>query len=223
MQKTSRRLLAHKHFLSLALDDLHSLATKSTSNQLLSLRAFTSTHHISSEPSPATSNPSITTTDAIDDDIDISLPPTYLRLPNPITAPYSITPKHIFAIIELAGTQFKVTPDDIIITEKLKDVSVNDRLQLGRVLLLGSATQTIIGRPYVPGAIVTAAVEEQFLDGKVYIFKKRRRKNSQRSQGHRQQLTTIRITDIIGIEEGERLGGVDSSISNSDMEASTAV
>lgn len=79
----------------------------------------------------------------------------------------------------------QVTPNDVIVVEKL-DVDVNDTLQLRRVLLLGSTAETVIGRPYVTGGAVTAAVEEQFLDGKVLIFHKRRRKNSRRLRGHRQ-------------------------------------
>ena len=71
-------------------------------------------------------------------------------------------------------------------SEKLRDVDVNDRVKLGRVLMLGSRHETIIGRPLVPNASVTAVIEEQFQDAKVLIFKKRRRKNSRRLKGHRQ-------------------------------------
>ena len=95
--------------------------------------------------------------------------------------------------------QYKVTPDDLIITEKLSGVDVNDRIRLNKVLLLGNKTETIIGRPAVEGASVIAVVEEQFLDGKVLVFKKRRRKNSRRLNGHRQPLTSLRVVDI---EEG---------------------
>ncbi|KAL0049323.1 hypothetical protein WJX82_011342 [Trebouxia sp. C0006] len=58
----------------------------------------------------------------------------------------------------------------------------------------------MIGRPCIPGAKVMAVVEEQFLNGKVLIFKKRRRKNSRRLNGHRQELTGLRITDVHGLE-----------------------
>ena len=73
-------------------------------------------------------------------------------------------------------------------------------LSLGRVLLLGSRFQTIIGRPYVPGASVLAAVEEHFRDGKVHVFKKHKRKRYSRYQGPRPNLTTLRILSIKGIE-----------------------
>ena len=52
-----------------------------------------------------------------------------------------------------------MSPDDLVISEKLKGVDVNDRLALGRVLMLGSRSETIIGRPHIPGASVTAVVE----------------------------------------------------------------
>ncbi|GKV10911.1 hypothetical protein SLEP1_g22215 [Rubroshorea leprosula] len=77
------------------------------------------------------------------------------------------------------------------------------QLILNKVLLLGSATQTIVGRPIVPHAAVCAVVEEHALDAKVIIFKKKRRKNYRRIKGHRQELTKLRITDIQGIEKPE--------------------
>ncbi len=67
--------------------------------------------------------------------------------------------KKVFAVVEVGPTQFKVTPDDLLVTEKLKGVDVNDIVSLNRVLLLGSAQETLIGRPHVPGAAVTAVVE----------------------------------------------------------------
>ncbi|KAJ6769845.1 hypothetical protein OIU79_020658, partial [Salix purpurea] len=69
--------------------------------------------------------------------------------------------------------------------------------------MLGSSTQTIIGRPMVPDATVHAVVEEHALDAKVIIFKKKRRKNYRRTKGHRQELTKLRIADIQGIEKPE--------------------
>jgi len=52
-----------------------------------------------------------------------------------------------------------VSPDDLVVSEKLKGVDVNDRLALGRVLMLGSRSETVVGRPHIPGASVTAVVE----------------------------------------------------------------
>ncbi|KAK1557593.1 hypothetical protein Q3G72_027740 [Acer saccharum] len=79
------------------------------------------------------------------------------------------------------------------------------RLILNKVLMLGSASQTIVGRPIVPEAAVHAVVEEHALDAKVIIFKKKRRKNYGRTKGHRQELTKLRITDIQGIKKPEKV------------------
>lgn len=111
-----------------------------------------------------------------------------------------------FAVIQIGSHQFKVSNGDCIYTERLKFCEVNDKLVLNRVLMLGSATQTIIGRPILPDAAVHAVVEEHALDAKVIIFKKKRRKNYRRTRGHRQELTRLRITDIQGIEKPGNVG-----------------
>lgn len=110
-------------------------------------------------------------------------------------------PPKAFAIIQVGSHQFKISPGDCIYTEKLKYADVNDKLCLEKVLMLGSRSQTIIGRPVVPKAAVHAVVEEQTLDAKVIIFKKKRRKNYRRTRGHRQELTRLRILDIRGLGE----------------------
>ncbi|XVF40493.1 hypothetical protein PTKIN_Ptkin01aG0117900 [Pterospermum kingtungense] len=102
----------------------------------------------------------------------------------------------VFAVVQIGSYQFKVSNGDCIFTETLKFCEVNDKLILNKVLLLGSPTQTIIGRPILPDASVHAVVEEHALDAKVIIFKKKRRKNYRRTKGHRQELTKLRITDI---------------------------
>ncbi|KAL6769735.1 MRPL21 [Auxenochlorella protothecoides x Auxenochlorella symbiontica] len=129
-----------------------------------------------------------------------AVPSAYTLLRERVQEAYTVPPRPVFAVVELAGTQYKVTPNDTIVTERIPGVDVNDRITLDRVLLAGTADATIIGRPVVPGITVTAAVEEQFLDGKVLIFHKRRRKNSRRTKGHRQPLTMLRILDVDGVE-----------------------
>ncbi|KAG6405261.1 hypothetical protein SASPL_132848 [Salvia splendens] len=109
----------------------------------------------------------------------------------------------VFAVVQIGSHQFKVSNGDTIYTERLKHCDVNDKLVLNKVLMLGSLTQTIIGRPILPEAAVHAVVEEHALDAKVIIFKKKRRKNYRRTKGHRQELTKLRITDIQGIEKQE--------------------
>lgn len=110
----------------------------------------------------------------------------------------------VFAIIQIGSHQFKVSNGDCIYTERLKFCDVHDKLILNKVLMLGSQTQTLIGRPVLPDAAVHAVVEEHALDAKVIIFKKKRRKNYRRKNGHRQELTKLRITDIQGIEKPEK-------------------
>ena len=98
-----------------------------------------------------------------------------------------------FAVMEVGAQQFKVALNDVIYTEKLQDVGVNDIVKFGRVLMTGTKSKTIIGRPYISDACVVALVEEQFKDGKVFVFKKKRRKNYRRFNTHRQNLTRLRI------------------------------
>ncbi|CAN0853002.1 50S ribosomal protein L21, mitochondrial [Linum grandiflorum] len=109
----------------------------------------------------------------------------------------------VYAVVQIGSHQFKVSNDDSIFTEKLKYCDINDKLILNKVLLLGSPTETIVGRPIVPNSAVHAVVEEHALDAKVIIFKKKRRKNYRRTKGHRQELTKLRITDIQGIAKPE--------------------
>ncbi|KAI9121430.1 hypothetical protein K1719_008463 [Acacia pycnantha] len=111
----------------------------------------------------------------------------------------------VFAVVQIGSHQFKVSNRDSIFTERLKFCEVNDKLILNKVLLLGSQSQTIVGRPILPDAAVHAVVEEHALDAKVIIFKKKRRKNYRRTKGHRQELTKLRITDIQGIEKPEKI------------------
>ncbi|KAG5222117.1 50S ribosomal protein [Salix suchowensis] len=109
----------------------------------------------------------------------------------------------VFAVVQVGSHQFKVSNGDCIYVERLKFCEVNDKLILNKVLMLGTSTQTIIGRPILPDAAVHAVVEEHALDAKVIIFKKKRRKNYRRTKGHRQELTRLRIADIQGIEKPE--------------------
>jgi large subunit ribosomal protein L21 len=105
------------------------------------------------------------------------------------------------AVIALAGTQYKVTTDDVLIVNLLKPVT---RFAVGaivtlrdaEVLLLSSTGLTLVGMPYVPGAEVDIMVEEITMDAKIIIFKKRRRKNSQRKTGFRRDVTMLRVLDI---------------------------
>lgn len=99
----------------------------------------------------------------------------------------------MFAIIETGGKQYKVLPDDVIKVEKLAGAA-GDTITFDRVLMVDGK----IGVPVVSGASVTATVLEQGRGPKLLVFKKRRRQNSRRKNGHRQDLTVVRITGIAG-------------------------
>ncbi len=99
----------------------------------------------------------------------------------------------MFAVIETGGKQYRVKKDDVIEVEKL-DAKKGAKVTLDHVLMVGAK----IGAPTVSGAKVEAEVVEQIKDEKVVIFKKKRRQNYRRKNGHRQQLTVLKITDIKG-------------------------
>ena len=112
-------------------------------------------------------------------------------------------PATAFAVVMVGGKQYKVVPDDVIVTEKLEGPDVGQNILLNKVLMVGTGSFTAIGRPKLESAKVYADVEEQTLAGKVIIFKKKRRKNYRRHRGHRQPITTLRITDILFNPEEE--------------------
>jgi|LakWasMet43_HOW7_FD_contig_41_376448_length_565_multi_4_in_0_out_0_1 large subunit ribosomal protein L21 len=101
-----------------------------------------------------------------------------------------------FAVLQTGGKQYKVTVGDVIVAEKLPG-DVGSALELHDVLLVGSADETVVGRPSIPGALVKATVEEQTLAEKELVFKKKRRKNYRRMHGHRQEITVMRINEIV--------------------------
>lgn len=107
----------------------------------------------------------------------------------------------LFAVLSMAGSQYKVTTDDVLIVNLLKPVtefkvgSIHTFKDDG-VLLLGSSHYTLVGMPHVKGAEVDVLVEEITKDAKVIVFKKRRRKNSKRKRGFRRDVTMLRILDI---------------------------
>jgi ribosomal protein L21 len=108
-----------------------------------------------------------------------------------------------FAIINLNGSQQKVTKDDVVILNKLRPVekwSVGSTHTLnaedGQVLLMGSQELTLVGMPFVNGGEVDVMVEEITRDKKVIVFKKKRRKNYRKKNGHKREVTFLRVLDI---------------------------
>jgi large subunit ribosomal protein L21 len=101
----------------------------------------------------------------------------------------------MFAVIKTGGKQYRVAEDQLVQIERIKG-ELGQIVQLHEVLMLGGETPQV-GAPMVAGASVAAEVVEQGRGPKVIAFKKRRRKNSRRKRGHRQQFTLLRITEIL--------------------------
>ena len=101
----------------------------------------------------------------------------------------------MFAVIKTGGKQYRVAEDEVITVAKLEGEH-GAIVQFGEVLVLGGDTVSF-GNPTVAGASVAGEVIEQGRGPKVIAFKKRRRKNSRRKRGHRQDFTTVRITEIL--------------------------
>jgi large subunit ribosomal protein L21 len=107
----------------------------------------------------------------------------------------------MFAVIRTGGKQYKVAKNDVIAVEKLAG-EPGANVTLDQVLMLTDGEATTTGTPLVQGARVAAEVVEHTRGDKVLVFKKRRRHNYRRKNGHRQHLTKLRITDIVtGAEE----------------------
>ncbi len=101
----------------------------------------------------------------------------------------------MFAVIKTGGKQYRVAPDDVLEIGKIEG-EVGSIVQLGEVLLLGGDTPAV-GAPLVAGASVAAEVVDHKRGPKVIAFKKRRRKNSRRKRGYRDEITVIRVTEIL--------------------------
>ena len=112
----------------------------------------------------------------------------------------------MFAVMKTGGKQYKVQSGDVLRVEKIA-ADAGEKIQFNEVLMVGAT----IGAPMVAGAAVQAEVIDQIKGEKVIHFVKRRRKHgSQRTKGHRQQLTLLRVTDIL--EKGADKSGVKAAI-----------
>ncbi len=102
----------------------------------------------------------------------------------------------MYAVIKTGGKQYRVAKDDVITIERLA-AEVGDTVAFPEVLMLAGDGSPHVGKPTVAGASVAGEVVEQTRGDKVIIFKKRRRHNYRRKKGHRQELTVVRILDIL--------------------------
>ena len=102
----------------------------------------------------------------------------------------------MFAVIKAGGRQYRVAANDVIEIDRIAG-DVGDSIGFDQVLMLGGPEGATLGSPVVAGASVAGEVIEHRRGAKIIVFKKRRRKNSRRTRGHRQHLTLVRITDIL--------------------------
>ncbi|HEY8578785.1 MAG TPA: 50S ribosomal protein L21 [Beijerinckiaceae bacterium] len=101
----------------------------------------------------------------------------------------------MFAVIKTGGKQYRVTADDRITVMSLAG-QAGEAVTFSDVLMLADGDDIKLGAPLVGGAVVRGEIVEQARGPKVIAFKKRRRKNSKRKRGHRQDLTVVKITEI---------------------------
>jgi large subunit ribosomal protein L21 len=119
----------------------------------------------------------------------------------------------MFAVLKTGGKQYKVQAGDVLRVEKLA-ASAGDKVQFNEILMVGGDAVTV-GAPLVAGAAVQAEVIEQIKADKVISYHKRRRKHSsQRTRGHRQQLTLVRVTGILA--SGAEASGVAAATGTAD-------
>jgi large subunit ribosomal protein L21 len=115
----------------------------------------------------------------------------------------------MYAVLKTGGKQYKVQAGDVLRVEKL-DAIAGDKIQFNDILMVGGETVTV-GAPMVAGAAVQAEVIDQIKGEKTIHFVKRRRKHSsQRTKGHRQQLTLVRVTEVLA--SGAEATGVAAAV-----------
>lgn len=115
----------------------------------------------------------------------------------------------MFAVLKTGGKQYKVQAGDVLRVERLA-ANAGDKVQFNDILMLGGDTLTL-GLPFVAGAAVQADVIDEIKADKVITFHKRRRKHSsQRTRGHRQTLTLLRVTNILA--DGADASGVMAAV-----------
>ncbi len=102
----------------------------------------------------------------------------------------------MYAVIKTGGKQYRVAANDQILIEKLEG-EAGDQIQFRDVFMVVNGTEINIGAPIVAGAMVVGEIEKQARGPRLIIFKKRRRKHYRRRNGHRQDLTSVTITEIL--------------------------
>jgi len=104
----------------------------------------------------------------------------------------------MYAVIKAGGKQYRVSKDDVVTIERIAG-DKGAKVEFDQVLMVGGSENVKFGSPLVSGAKVIAELVDHARGPKLIAFKKRRRKNSRRKKGHRQDLSIVKITDITGI------------------------
>ena len=127
--------------------------------------------------------------------------------------------ERMFAVLKTGGKQYKVQSGDVLRVEKLA-ADAGEKVQFNDILMLGGDS-TVVGAPFVEGAAVQAEIIDQIKGEKTIKFVKRRRKHSsKRTRGHRQQLSLVKITDILSA--GADKSGVKAALGASSAPAAVA-
>lgn len=109
----------------------------------------------------------------------------------------------MYAIVDIAGQQFKVEKDQKVYVHRLEGKE-GDKVEFENVLLVDNGGKVDVGTPNVAGVTVSAKILSHLKDDKVIVFKKKRRKGYQKSNGHRQYLTQIQIENIGGAKAAKK-------------------
>jgi large subunit ribosomal protein L21 len=128
--------------------------------------------------------------------------------------------RRMFAVLKTGGKQYKVQSGDLLRVEKLA-ADAGETVQFNEILMIGGATP-VVGSPRVDGAAVQAEVIDQIKGPKTINFVKRRRKHSsQRTKGHRQQLTLLRVTEILS--SGAAASGIKAAVGTGSVASAAPV
>ena len=123
----------------------------------------------------------------------------------------------MYAVLKTGGKQYRVEKEDVVLVEKL-DANDGDQVVLNDVLMIGEGKKVTLGSPLVNDAAVMAQVIRQTRGPKITMIYKRRRKNSRRKQGHKQNLTLLKIIDIAETG-GSKLSPTKVSIKSTETKA----
>ncbi len=101
----------------------------------------------------------------------------------------------MYAVIKTGGKQYKVSKDDVISVEKLSE-EAGKKIKLNEVLIISDKGKPVVGDPLIKGASVEAEIVDHKRSAKITVFKKKRRHNYRRKQGHKQNITNLKILSI---------------------------